>query len=99
MIMTETSEESFSSEMNSLVTGDYFNEIREQLFPLAHKALIRVFNLDVAAAGLSKTTPDGRRRDFHSLRTSLSGWLDDVPGITFPKHQAFMRHAAQDVTT
>ena len=71
----------------------------ERLFPSTHDKIIRVFDRDVEAAGLSKTTADGKRRDFHSLRTTLSGWLDAVPNITFPKHQAFMRHSAQDVTT
>ena len=51
----------------------------------------RSLNIDLKAAGIEKSTPEGKI-DFHALRTTFSTLLDDV-GATEKTKEVLLRHA------
>ena len=62
----------------------------EPLFFVPHHTA-RSLNIDLKAAGIEKSTPEGKI-DFHALRTTFSTLLDDV-GATEKTKEVLLRHA------
>ena len=62
----------------------------EPLFFVPHHTA-RSLNIDLSAAGIEKSTPEGKI-DFHALRTTFSTLLDDV-GATEKTKEVLLRHA------
>ena len=70
--------------------SERLNVPAEPLFFVPHHTA-RSLNIDLKAAGIEKSTPEGKI-DFHALRTTFSTLLDDV-GATEKTKEVLLRHA------
>ena len=70
--------------------SERFNVPTEPLF-FVPQHTARSLNIDLKAAGIEKSTPEGKI-DFHALRTTFSTLLDEV-GATEKTKEVLLRHA------
>ncbi|MDE0206371.1 MAG: tyrosine-type recombinase/integrase [Candidatus Tectomicrobia bacterium] len=82
--------ENIASTLYEKHRGDRRHVPAEPLFYVPHHTA-RSIGIDLKAAGIDKSTPEGKI-DFHALRTTFSTLLDDV-GATEKTKEVLLRHA------